>query len=306
MLHPTWLLDYLACPYCRVALQEKDGALHCTACARSYAVNEKGRVDVRTDDAMQVAITLDDEPTAPPSRWQQRVKGLKRRARIATYSRGSGVECSLCGWTGSQFLPTGRHQTPNRLCPQCSSLERYRMLHLYLRDFSDIAKQPAAILDVATKPCFRDFCQSLPNVCYVSSDLMTEGAMVFSDLTKMGFQSESFNVLTCLHVMEHIPNDDAAFREIARLLKPNSFALVMVPIRGASTLEVPDADPKDYEELFGQFDHIRYYGLDIAQRMERAGLRVETLDMFSLFDEATLKRYALRGEDRYFFRASRA
>jgi SAM-dependent methyltransferase len=161
------------------------------------------------------------------------------------------------------------------------------------------------VLDVASKPCFRKFCQSLPNVKYLSSDLMTEGAMLFSDLTRMGLASNSCDIITCLHVMEHIPDDRAALAEIRRLLKPDGFAVVAVPLRGDETFEDPDAKPEDYERLFGQFDHVRFYGMDIVKRMHAAGLVVETIDILRAFPRETLERHALYGDDRYFFRLSK-
>jgi SAM-dependent methyltransferase len=148
------------------------------------------------------------------------------------------------------------------------------------------------------------FCESLPNVKYVSSDLMTKGAMIFSDLTQMGMASESFDLITCMHVMEHIPNDLAAFSEIGRLLKPNGFAIVVVPLKSEKTSEDPDARPEDYERLYGQNDHVRYYGMDIADRMRGVGLNVEVIDLLSLYPEDVLRRNALYGDDRYFFRLS--
>jgi SAM-dependent methyltransferase len=231
-------------------------------------------------------------------------KSVGRRLRTRWYEMGDSVECCFCHWTGSRFLPAGQNQASNRLCPRCGSLERYRALCLYLKDHSGIIKQPTRLLDVATKPCFRMFCESLPNVKYVSSDLMTAGAMILSDLTQMGMASERFDIITCLHVMEHIPNDIAAFGEMARLLKPDGIAIVAVPLRNEKTLEDPAARPEDYERLYGQYDHVRYYGMDIAERMRVVGLNVEVIDLLKLYPENILRRNALYGDDRYFFRLS--
>ena len=161
------------------------------------------------------------------------------------------------------------------------------------------------MLDVATKPCFRRFCQSLPNVQYISSDLMTQGAMVFSDLTRMAMASAQFDLITCSHVMEHIPDDRAAFSEVRRLLKPDGFALVIVPIKGERTLEDPNLRPEDYERVYGQHDHVRIYGMDIVDRMKAANLHVDVIDLHNFFAPDAMRRYALSGDDRYFFRLSR-
>lgn len=168
-----------------------------------------------------------------------------------------------------------------------------------------VEKPPVRLLDIAPKQCFRDFCRSMPYVTYVSSDLATPGAMVFSDLTSMGIATESFDIIICLHVFEHVQDDHSGFAELRRVLKPHGCGLLMVPLLGNSTFEDPNARPEDYERLYGQYDHVRWYGFDIVDRLEAVGLQVETIDMFSLFDERCRHHYALDGDDRYLFRISK-
>jgi len=175
------------------------------------------------------------------------------------------------------------------------------MLYLYIMQHTPLLRKPVRLLDIAPKRCFTQFCRRLPNITYISSDLMTNGATVFSDLTRMGMASVSFDIIVCLHVIEHILDDRAAFAEIGRLLKPDGFGLVMVPIEGQKTFEDPDACPEDYDRLYGQHDHVRRCGMDIVERMQSAGLRVEALDMFEVFSPDMIRTYALDGDDRYFF-----
>jgi len=179
------------------------------------------------------------------------------------------------------------------------------MLNLYLTQHAGLGQRPMRILDIAPRACFRAFCQTLPKTAYVSSDLMADGVMVHSDLTQMGIATASFDLITCLHVFEHIPNDKAGFAEIGRMLTPTGFAMLMVPLQGPKTFEDPTASPDTYEKLFGQHDHVRWYGMDIVERIQQCGLCVETLDMFQIFDVQTQQRHALIGEDRYFFKVSR-
>jgi SAM-dependent methyltransferase len=236
---------------------------------------------------------------------QQLRRGVERRLETFIYQFGDEVQCCYCGWSGSRFLPAGQRRVPNRLCPRCSSLQRHRMLYLYMAQHTPLLQKPVRLLDVAPKPCFTELCRRLPNVSYISSDLMTQGAMVFSDLTRMGMASSSFDIIVCLHVMEHIPDDRAAYAEIRRLLKPDGFGLIMVPIEGEQTFEDPDARPEDYDRLYGQHDHVRLCGLDIVDRMREVGLQTETLDMFELFGPEVRRTHALDGDDRYFFCVTR-
>jgi SAM-dependent methyltransferase len=273
-----------------------------------YNVSPSGQPDVRISAPKE-------QPPQISKAWQRRwyaktassvYKGVRRRVEKACSSLGDQVECPYCGWMGRHFLPAGDQHLSNRLCPRCGSLERYRALLLYLKEHGKILTQPTSLLDIAPKRCFEDFCRSLSNVRYLSSDLMTENAMVFSDLTCMGMASNSFDIITCLHVMEHVPDDRAAYREVRRLLKPDGFAVIVVPLREDKTFEDPEARPEEYERLYGQYDHVRIYGMDIVERMQAAGLQVEVVDMYLVFNPERLQRYALKGHDRYFFRVSKA
>jgi SAM-dependent methyltransferase len=168
------------------------------------------------------------------------------------------------------------------------------MLYLYLMEQGSILNERVTVLETAPRECVRSFLQSLPNVTYISSDLKRKGVMVSSDLTSMGMASESLDIIISLHVFEHIPDDHAGYAELRRLLTPNGFALVIVPLEGEKTFEDPNARPEDY-----------MYGMDVADRMRAAGLQVEVVDMFKRFRPDVLQRYGLLGDDRYAFKLSK-
>lgn len=308
-METSWFLEVLACPSChRRLVPEADDCLRCPECQRQFGIDSKGTVDVRLNepDELPAPHQSPDIGAAAPVRFFNRVrKGADRRLRPRLYALGNKVECPYCGWHGSQFLPSGEEQMPNRLCPQCGSVERYRSLLLYLKQETGLGQRPLRLLDIAARGCFGHFCRQ-SGVEYLSSDLMTPGAMVFSDLTRMGVADDAFDVIVCLHVMEHIPDDIAAYTEMHRIMKPDGFAIVVVPIKSEKTFEDPDARPEDYKCLYGQDDHVRIYGMDIVERMQKADLNVEIIDIFEFFPPEILQRYALYGDDRYFFRLSRA
>lgn len=223
------------------------------------------------------------------------------------YAIGNRVECNFCGWTGFAFLPAGSPQQANRLCPKCFSLQRYRLLRFYLQE-NGMGKitEPFRLLEVAPNPVFQKFCKSIPNVTYVSADLETQNAMLLSDLTKMGIKDDAFDIIVCFHVLEHIPDDKAAMKEIGRLLKPDGFGLLMVPIDREKTFYDPNVSPEDYERVYGQRDHVRRCGMDYEKYMIDVGLNVEMVDVFQYIPDIVLTRYALRGDDRYLFRVSKS
>lgn len=226
---------------------------------------------------------------------------IQRRVERTVYAYGDTVECPYCGWTGWRFMSAGLHRRPNRLCPGCASLERYRMIPLVLR--RELAHPSPRVLELAPKACLTAHCKS-QGWRYTSSDLSSPTAMVRGDLRAMPFATASFDVIICFHVLEHIHEDAPSFREIARMLAPDGFGLLCVPLQGAVTQE--GAPPSEWERLYGQDDHVRFYGMDIEQRMEAAGLRVQRIDTLAYFTATELDRHALRGDDRYLFLVRKA
>lgn len=238
-----------------------------------------------------------------PDRLRSLARRAHRRLERTVYPLGNAVACPFCGWTGFRFLSAGRFHRPNRLCPRCGSLERYRMLPLVLdRVLADrpAGAPPPRILELAPKPCFTAYCRGR-GWRYLSSDLMSPLAMVRGDLRRMPLASGTFDVIVCFHVLEHIHEDAAAFAELGRLLAPGGVAILCVPIGGARTQEgAPEAD---WERLYGQHDHVRFYGTDLEDRLRAAGLAVTRVDTLAYFTPAQLDRHALRGDDRYLFLA---
>ena len=115
---------------------------------------------------------------------------------------------------------------------------------------------------------------------YVTGDLEMAGVDLKLDLTDTRLPDASFDVIYCSNVLEHVPADGRAMAELFRILRPGGLAIVQVPVRGQTTLEDPTVvDPVRRAELFGQADHVRYYGRDVRQRLERAGFRVEEMTM---------------------------
>ncbi len=227
---------------------------------------------------------------------------VQRRLERTLFPLGRSVECPFCRWTGWRFLSAGLHNRPNRLCPGCGSLERYRMLPLVLE--RELASRTGVkLLELAPKPCFTTYCRE-NGMDYTSSDLDSPLAMVHADLRKMPFATSSFEVIVCFHVMEHIHEDGLAFAEIGRMLSPTGVGIICVPLRGPTTQE--GAAESEWERLYGQFDHVRYYGLDIEGRMRAAGMTVQRIDTLAYFTADELDRYALRGDDRYLFLVRKA
>lgn len=215
------------------------------------------------------------------------------------------VECPFCGWKGKSFLPNGVDVRQNARCPKCDSLERHRMYYLYLKQSLPSERQ-LKTLHFAPEKIMTGLFKSMKNVDYLSADLNPAKAMIQQDVTNITFPENTFDFILCSHVLEHVPDDHKAMTELHRVLKPEGFAILQVPIKKFFNGKVIDktyedfsiTDPGERQKVFGQHDHVRIYGQDYKERLEKAGFTV-TLDKFieRIGSEKAL-RYALMPQDK--------
>jgi predicted SAM-dependent methyltransferase len=226
------------------------------------------------------------------------------RPPLSLLYRGDRVECPCCGQTARKFMPTVRPVGPNRpnaRCPSCGARHRQRYLWLYLQRKTNLLVDRLRVLHVAPERIFEEWLGSRPNLDYVSTDLERPRAMVKADITDLPFADDSFDVILCSHVLEHVVDDRKAMRELYRVLRPGGWAVVLVPIdvSRSETFEDPTiVAPADRERLFGQDDHVRVYGRDFTARLEEAGFTVRVEDFTRELGESETQRYGLRRRKR--------
>ena len=216
----------------------------------------------------------------------------------AVLFRGRRYQCPICGGRFRRFCSAGIVRRPNAACPRCSSLERHRLLWLYLQRETNLLAGPRRFLHIAPEFCFLRVMKTLPDLYYVGVDRNDVLADYRMDITNLGLKSESFDCLLCMHVLEHVPDDRKALREMRRVLKPGAWAIIGVPID--HTRETTFEDPRatsdaDRLKLFGQADHVRVYGNDAVQRFERAGFEVTGVDYFEHLSTVEREKYAVIG-----------
>jgi SAM-dependent methyltransferase len=229
--------------------------------------------------------------------------GLRR-----AFYRGPGATCVLCGARvrglkahggGAAVLEArrvaGGMRREDDRCPVCHGRDRTRMIMLYLEAVAGIGRTPARILHVAPDLGLYLWLKRQPGVEYVASDIDASryrhiDNIHTADLTAMPFESERFDIVICSHVLEHVPDDAAAMREILRLLRPGGRALLLTPfaLDGAGTDEDPGlGDPGERDRRFGQWDHVRLYDRDdFVARMARAGFETAVFEPFASHPEA--------------------
>src|SRR4051812_40039980 len=196
-----------------------------------------------------------------------------RRVRLVIY-RGSSVECPCCGGHFSRFMPGLSHRA-TRVCPRCGAQERHRALWLYMRERTDLTGRSISILHWAPEYALQRSLSQLPNAFYVSADLEGDEAMQHMDITDVPFKDDAFDLIVCVHVLEHIPDDRRAMREMVRVLRPGGVALLLVPIvLEQPTLEDPAiATPEQRRERYWQADHARLYRGGFRGRPAGGGVR---------------------------------
>jgi hypothetical protein len=217
-----------------------------------------------------------------------------RRLRLLVY-RGKRVECPCCGGRFSRFMPGLSHRD-TRVCPRCGAQERHRALWLYMRERTDLFARPQlSILHWAPEYALQRSLGALPNAAYVSADIGGDEAMQHMDMTDVPFKDGAFDLIVCVHVLEHVEDDRQAMREMARVLKPGGVALLLVPI----VLEQPTKEdasivtPQQRRDAYWQEDHLRLYGGDFPQRLEEEGFDVAVDGWVRTLDDSTLERYGL-------------
>lgn len=236
-----------------------------------------------------------------PRKYLQRVGGFGIKV-LGVFYAGSNVTCPVCGKSFRKFLPYGRlNPRPNALCPSCLSLERHRLIWLYLQERTNFFKAKLEVLHIAPEACFIHRFEEQHGNGYITADIESPLAKVKMDIHQIPFPENTFDAVLCNHVLEHVQDDVKAMREIYRVLKPGGFSILQVPFFNPvpeKTFEDRSiTDPRQREKAFGQDDHVRKFGKDYAQRLERAGLKaIEDQFANELDDERRNKFGLVKGE----------
>ena len=220
--------------------------------------------------------------------WHDRQTARKKRTLLASLE-GSGTKCNVCGWEGRAF--TGDQWHPGTICPDCGSQVRHRMLAAALDGHADIPG-----LDEQTLLAGKEILHFAPERQlrvrifqaagkYVTADFDRGDCDLKLDISAMpSVPDQSFDVVICCDVLEHVPDDASAFREICRVLRPGGTAILTVPQMDPPSRT--DEDPlvkseQERERRFGQKDHVRMYGDDFPGRLEAAGFSLVIVDVRS-------------------------
>ena len=218
---------------------------------------------------------------------------------IAFYLKGDTYTDPIDGNSFRKFLPYGySKQRKNALSPSTLSLERHRLMWLFLKNETSFFTSSKKIktLHIAPEQCFLKIFKKQKNLDYVTSDLESPIADVKADICNLPFKDDSFDVVFCNHVLEHIPGDKKAMQELFRVLKKGGFGVFQIPQDMSRENTFEDASITDKEErtkIFGQYDHVRVYGRDYFNKLRSVGFKVDEVDYTQRITTKELERFCL-------------
>ncbi|MHA6697873.1 class I SAM-dependent methyltransferase [Chryseobacterium sp. A301] len=222
---------------------------------------------------------------------------LALRPLLYLWFRGKDFTDPIDKRSYRKFLPYGYGTPrPGALAPGTLSLERHRQMWLYLEKETSFFSDSLKVLHMAPEQAFFKRFKRMKNLHYVSADLYSPIVDVKADLLQLPFENEEFDVVFCNHVLEHIVEDRKAMSELYRVLKPGGWGILQVPLKRSEKQTYEDfsiTDPKERQIHFGQYDHVRWYGMDYFTRLESVGFEVEVLEYSKNFSKQEQKRYGL-------------
>jgi len=223
------------------------------------------------------------------------------RPILSCYLKGATYTDPIDGKSFRRFLPYGyEKQRKNALSPSTLSLERHRLLWLYLKNETDFFTASKKVLHIAPEQCFLKRFKEQSNLDYITADLFSPLADVKADICNLPFEDNSFDIVFCNHVLEHIEDDKKAMSELYRVLKPKGMGIFQIPqdLNLEKTYEDFSITSKeDRKKHFGQYDHVRVYGKDYFERLRKVGFKVNELDYSKTLSSELVTKYCLvKGE----------
>ena len=219
------------------------------------------------------------------------------RPIIKWYFKGTRFTDPIDGSSYRKFLPYGYQKIrENALCPGTLSLERHRLLWLYLERETNFIDNAIKVLHVAPEQVFYQKFRTFSHWEYTTTDLHSSLAEIKADLCELPFQDNYYDLILCNHVLEHIPEDQKAMQEMYRVLKPGGTLIAQVPLEENRTQTFEDnsiTDKATRTEIFGQYDNVRIYGTDYYTRLESVGFDSHAIDFLKKLTSQEKQKFAL-------------
>ncbi len=217
--------------------------------------------------------------------------------------KGNKVECPVCEKSFKKFLSYGSDvaHRDNVLCPYDLTLERHRLMWVYLKTKSNFfTADHLDVMHIAPEQCFHSRFKKQKNLNYTTGDLLSPIADLHFDLHDIPLEDNKYDVIFCNHVLEHVDDDHQCMKELHRIMKPGGWGIFQVPIDSSRTETYEDpaiTTPEEREKHFWQYDHVRLYGLNYPKELEAAGFEVEMYDYHKDIDKEKYQKYRFQEDE---------
>jgi SAM-dependent methyltransferase len=220
---------------------------------------------------------------------------------LGLFLKGNQFTDPIDGKSFSTFLPYGYNNLrKNALSPSTFSLERHRLLWLYLKNETGFFDKKIKLLHFAPEQAFYKRFKKLSNIQYDTIDINSPLAKIRADICDLPIKDNTYDFILCNHVLEHILDDNKAISELYRVLKKDGVGIFQVPIDMKKEFTFQDdsiTDKKERNKIFGQYDHVRVYGKDYFTKLKNAGFKVEEVDYTKNLSKDEIYRFSIvKGE----------
>jgi|TARA_B110000971_G_scaffold200715_1_gene218996 SAM-dependent methyltransferase len=220
---------------------------------------------------------------------------------LGFFLKGNQFTDPIDGKSFSTFLPYGYNNLrKNALSPSTFSLERHRLLWLYLKNETGVFSKKIKLLHFAPEQAFYKSFKKLSNIQYDTIDINSPLAKIRADICDLPIKDNTYDFILCNHVLEHILDDNKAISELYRVLKKDGVGIFQVPIDMKKEFTFQDdsiTDKKERNKIFGQYDHVRVYGKDYFTKLKNAGFKVEEVDYTKNLSKDEIYRFSIvKGE----------
>lgn len=216
---------------------------------------------------------------------------------IRIYLSGNKFTDPIDGASFRKFLPYGYNNVrENALSPSTFSLERHRLLWLYLKNETFFFKKDLKVLHFAPEAAYYTKFKSLPNITYHTTDINSPLATIKADICDLPIKDDTYDFILCNHVLEHIIDDRKAIKELYRVLKKGGVGIFQVPLditREKTYEDFSIVKPNERNKAFGQYDHVRVYGMDFFDRLSEVGFKVEKCNYAVKLKREEIIKYSL-------------
>ena len=221
---------------------------------------------------------------------------LMRSLYALPFKGGEQYQCSICNTRLKKWIPINNES--DYLCPACGSIARTRFLSMVLDEQLNLKDQSWRVLHFSPSRALKRKLRKYSKLEYITTDYESTHEDRNYDITSVPEADNSFDLIICFHVLEHIPDDKQAMQELFRLVKPGGHVLLQTPFQEGATYEDPSITSEAEREIhFGQKDHVRIYGFDdFLLRLRNVGFKVKRNATKELIDKEAISRLQIKAE----------